>query len=147
MVILLYIFFFSFFFASESLCAFHSHLYAVQIREKVKLWSQEEAGLSHQYVYDNTKAHSSPYGPGEKFNSNHDNNNCIERCNWSPTPALKWPSHNRVKIMCKTKSHATHQSLITCNMWYATWYKGTAQLLSLTEFKSHLFFVFFCLIH
>ena len=37
------------------------------------------------------------------------------------------------------KSRATHRALITCNMSCATWYKGTAQLLSLTEFKSHLF--------
>ena len=39
-------------------------------------------------------------------------------------------------IVCK--SRATHRALIMCNMSCATWYEGTAQLLSLTEFKSHL---------
>ena len=38
-----------------------------------------------------------------------------------------------------SKSRATHWALTTCNMLCATWYQGTAQLLSLTEFKSHLF--------
>ena len=38
--------------------------------------------------------------------------------------------------MCK--SCATHPSLITCSIPGATLYEGTAQLLSLTEFKSHL---------
>ena len=47
----------------------------------------------------------------------------------SPTRKFKWPGRNRVQI--------------TCNA--ATWYEGTAQLLSLTEFKSHLFeFYFIC---
>ena len=40
-------------------------------------------------------------------------------------------------IVCK--SRATHPALITCNMQCATWYEGTAQLLSLTELKSHIF--------
>ena len=37
------------------------------------------------------------------------------------------------------KSRAAHRVLITCNMSCAIWYEGAAQLLSLTEFKSHLF--------
>ena len=37
-------------------------------------------------------------------------------------------------------NHMQHiRALITCNMSCATWYEGTAQLLSLTEFRSHLF--------
>ena len=47
-------------------------------------------------------------------------------------------------IVCK--SRATHRALITCNMScyvLATWYEGTAQLLSLTELKSHLFELYF----
>ena len=40
-------------------------------------------------------------------------------------------------IVCK--SCATHSACITCNMPWATWYKGTAQLLSLTDFRSHIF--------
>ena len=38
-------------------------------------------------------------------------------------------------IMCKPR--AAHQALITCNM-FATRYEGTALLLSLSEFKSHV---------
>ena len=37
------------------------------------------------------------------------------------------------------KSRATLLALTTGNMPRATWYEGTAQLLSLTELKSHLF--------
>ena len=40
--------------------------------------------------------------------------------------------------MCK--SSATHQALVTCTMLCAMWYKGTAQLLSLIELKSYLFY-------
>ena len=36
-------------------------------------------------------------------------------------------------IVCK--SRATQWTLITCSMSCATWYKGTSQLLSLTDFK------------
>ena len=39
-------------------------------------------------------------------------------------------------IVCK--SRVTHRALITCNMSCATWYEGTAQLLSLTELTLHL---------
>ena len=38
--------------------------------------------------------------------------------------------------------HIEHLSCATCHN-YATWYKGTAQLLSLTELKSHLFELYF----
>ena len=53
----------------------------------------------------------------------------------SPTRTLKWPGRNHVQITCNTSSayHVQHVVL------RATWYKGTAQLLSLTEFKLHLF--------
>ena len=37
-------------------------------------------------------------------------------------------------------NHVHHiGGLLSCNMSCATWYEGTAQLLSLTELKSHLF--------
>ena len=39
----------------------------------------------------------------------------------------------------RVQSCATYQALITCNMSWATWYKGRVQLLSLKAFKSHLF--------
>ena len=71
--------------------------------------------------------------------------NCIERRNSrflpSPLCAVNCLQHVRSSglsaIVCK--SRATHQALITYNMLCATWYGGTAQLLSVTEFKSHLF--------
>ena len=40
-------------------------------------------------------------------------------------------------IVCK--SRVTYPAFIMCNMSHATRYKGTAQLLSLTELKLHLF--------
>ena len=43
-------------------------------------------------------------------------------------------------IVCK--SCATHRSLITRNILCATWYEGTTQPLSLTEFKSQLFLLY-----
>ena len=59
----------------------------------------------------------------------------------SPTRTLKWPGHNRVQITCNTSSayHVQHVAL------RATWYEGTAQLLSLTEFKSHFYLSFILL--
>ena len=56
-----------------------------------------------------------------------------------PTHTVKWPGRNRVQITCNTSSayHVQHVVL------RATWYKGTAQLLSLTELKSHLFELYF----
>ena len=39
----------------------------------------------------------------------------------------------------RAQSCATRIALITCNMSNVTRYDGTAQLLSLAEFKSHLF--------
>ena len=39
-------------------------------------------------------------------------------------------------------SRATHRAIITCNTSCATWYEGTAQLLCLTDFKSHFFELF-----
>ena len=53
----------------------------------------------------------------------------------SLTRTLKWPWRNRVQITCNTSSTYHVQHLVL----RATWYKGTAQLLSLTELKSHLF--------
>ena len=53
----------------------------------------------------------------------------------SPTRTLKWPGHNRVHITCNTFSAYHVQHIVIP----ATWYEGTAKLLSLTELKSHLF--------
>ena len=47
---------------------------------------------------------------------------------------LKWPGPNRVQIMCNTLSAYHVQHVIR-----ATWYEGTAHLLSLAELKLHLF--------
>ena len=50
----------------------------------------------------------------------------------SPTSTLMWLGRNRVQITSNTSS-------ASC----ATWYEGTAQVLSLTELKSHLFELYF----
>ena len=57
----------------------------------------------------------------------------------SPTRTLKWPGRNRVQITRNTSSayHVRHVVL------RATWYEGTAQLLSLAELKSHSFELYF----
>ena len=79
------------------------------------------------------------------FNSDN-NNNCIHRhnsrfvvislrCELFPTRMLKRPGRSRVKITCSSSSACRVQHI----MLRATWYKGTAQLLSLTEVESHLF--------
>ena len=82
---------------------------------------------------------------------NNNNNKCIHRCNLtfstissprrepSPTCTLKWPGRNRVQITCNTSSACHVQHVVL----HAMWYEGTAQLLSLTEFKSHLFELYF----
>ena len=53
----------------------------------------------------------------------------------SPTRTLKLPKRNGVQITCNT-SNAYHMQHVELR---ATWYEGTAQLLSLTELKSQLF--------
>ena len=79
-----------------------------------------------------------------------DDNNHIERHNsrflQSPHCAVNCLHH-----VCSSgpgaimyKSRATHQALIMCSMSYATWYKGTAQLLSLTSLD-HIDFSFMLL--
>ena len=82
-----------------------------------------------------------------------DNDNCIERCNSrfftvsslrctpSPTCTLKWPRRSHMQIMCNSSSayHVQHVML------RAMWYKGTAHLLSLTEFISHFILAFILL--
>ena len=62
-----------------------------------------------------------------------------QRRELSLTRTLKWPRRNRVQITCNTSSayHVQHVVL------RATWYEGTAQLLSLTELKLHLFKLYF----
>ena len=85
------------------------------------------------------------------LNNNNNNNNRIQRRysriftissqrrELSPTRTLKWPGRKRVQITCNTSSayHVQHVVL------RATWYEGAAQLLSLTELKSHLFELYF----
>ena len=57
----------------------------------------------------------------------------------SLTRTLKWPGCNRVQITCNTFS-AYHVQHVVIR---ATWYEGTAQLLNLTELKSHIFELYF----
>ena len=84
-------------------------------------------------------------------NNNNNNNNRFERRNSrfftipslrrepSPTRTLKWPGRNRVQIPCNTSSAYYVQHV----MLHAMRYEGTAQLLSLTDLKSHLFELYF----
>ena len=81
-------------------------------------------------------------------NNNNDNNDRIKRRSLrfvhSHNCAANCLQHVRSSgqggIICK--SRATCRALITCNMSCATWYEGTAQRLSLTEFISHLFHLY-----
>ena len=82
----------------------------------------------------------------EEEEEEEDKKNCVERRksrsllrDLSPTLKLNWPGNNRVQIKCNTSGahHVQHFVL------RATWYEGTAQLLSLTEFKLHLFLLYF----
>ena len=63
---------------------------------------------------------------------------CAAHC-----PCPLWPGRNHVQIMCKScANHVQHvESLpyISC----ATCYEETVQLLNLTEFESHLFWLYF----
>ena len=63
------------------------------------------------------------------------------RFSQSPQSAENYFQHVRSScqgaIVCR--SLATHRALIMCNMSRVTWHEGTAQLVSLTEFESHLF--------
>ena len=79
-----------------------------------------------------------------------DNNNCIQRRysrfftissqrrELSPTRKLKWPE-------CNCANHVQHIKRLSraSVILRATWYEGTAQLLSLTECKLHLFELYF----
>ena len=103
--------------------------------------SNSNAGGSDEYH----SAQEALQGSVELNNNN--NNNRIERrrsryftisslrCEPPPVRTLKWPWRNHVQIMCNTSNayHVQHVALL------ATRYEGTAQLLSLTELKSHLF--------
>ena len=83
------------------------------------------------------------------------NNNCIHRRNSrfftisslgrepSPTHTLKWPRHNHVQITWNTSSTCHMQHVVL----YATWNEGTAQILSLTEFRSFSWALFYWLNH
>ena len=79
-------------------------------------------------------------------NNNNNDNVHIERRNsrfQSPHCAANYRQHigSSGQGAIVRKSGATHLALIMFNMLYATWYKGTAQPLSLTEYKSHLFLI------
>ena len=87
--------------------------------------------------------HNDDHDDSNNNNNNNNNNNCTERHNsgfftisslrleLSPIHTLKWPG----QITSNTSSAYHVQHVVLCAMWY----EGTAQLLSLTEFKSHLF--------
>ena len=54
--------------------------------------------------------------------------------------AMKCLHSSQGAIMCK--SHVTHRAHIACIKLCATWYEGTARLLSLMELKWHLFWLY-----
>ena len=62
-----------------------------------------------------------------------------QRCELTPTRTLKWPRRNRVQITCNISSAYHMQHVVL----HATWYEGKAQLLSVTELKSHVFELYF----
>ena len=80
-------------------------------------------------------------------NNNNNDNNRIQRHSsrffiQSPhcaTNRLQWPERNPVQNTCNT-SRAYHVQHVVL---FAPWYEGTAQLLSLTELKLHLFELYF----
>ena len=78
-----------------------------------------------------------------------DDGNCIERLNsrFLQSPHCAANCLQQVRSSgpgaIVSKSRATHRALITCNLQRDTWYEWTAQLLSLTELKSHLFQPYF----
>ena len=95
--------------------------------------------------YNRKKKNNNNNNNTNNNNHNNHNHNRIERhnsryictisslcCKLYPTPTLKWPERSHMQITCNTSS-TFHVAL------RATWYEVTAQLLSLTEFKWHLF--------
>ena len=113
-----------------------------KVRQTVSLSRQREMWVWCQGGRDSESARGA-----HNNNNNNNNNNSIQRriLRWftmsslrlepSPTRTLKCPGRNRVQIMCNTLSvyHVRHVVL------RATWYEGTALLLSLTGFKSNSF--------
>ena len=103
----------------------------------------------HEHLINNDHVSGHQFGFSNQADNN--NNNCIQwrksrfftisslRREPSPTRTLEWPGRNRVQITCNTSS-AYHVQRVVLR---ATWYEGTALLLSLTNFKSHLFEVYF----
>ena len=87
--------------------------------------------LSRQSLYINDNDHNNS-------NNSHHHHYRTERRNsrflQSPHCPANRLQHVRSSGQCASvcKSRATHQALIACNMC-ATWYEGTAQLLSLTR--------------
>ena len=62
---------------------------------------------------------------------------CLQSCHCAANCLQHVRSSGWGAIGCKLC--ATHPALVTCKVSCATWYEGTAQLLSLTELKLHLF--------
>ena len=82
-------------------------------------------------------------------NNNKNNNNNTNHIQMHILRFLQSPhcAANCLQHICSSgpgtmvcRSHATHRALITCSVQSVTWYGGTTQLLSLTEFKLHLLF-------
>ena len=75
-----------------------------------------------------------------------DDSNHIERRNLRFFLQSPYCATNCLQQVIRVQScanHVQHWALIMCNMWYAMWYEGIAQLFILTELKLHLFLLYF----
>ena len=130
----------------------HNIYLNMAVREIEQFRPLDAHGMSVEHCGSNNNKtlHENPSGMIPDTTTTNNNNNRIQRRysrfftissqrrEPSPTRTLKWPGRNRVQITCNTERLSRASVLLR-----ATWYEGTAQLLSLTELKSHLFELYF----
>ena len=94
---------------------------------------------------DGGDSSSSSSSTSSSSSSNNKKHYHIERrgSRFLPSTHCSTKRHQHVRLSGQgakaCKSRATHRALIVCNVSCATRYEWTAQLLSLAEFRSHLF--------
>ena len=114
-----------------------SKIYACIPNRREPTWTEQEEKMTEETGKIQKKGYST---------ADHNNNNnriqrrysrfftiSSQRRELSPTRTLKWPGH----------VHHIERLSRASVMLRATWYEGTAQLLSLTVLKSHLFELYF----
>ena len=139
---------------SQPLCTRQAstHADAAAVLERVSRSKGYVCYLLVTYRPCNMLVYSGTYKNNNKDNNKNDNDNnrfqrrhsrffTISSLRSEPFPThwLKWPGRNRVQITCNTSNAYRVQPVVL----RATWYEGTAQLLSLTECKSNLFELYF----